>query len=136
MANQTCTPGVFSVAPERSITVAPDSRAAERLRSVNAAEPVKKMSLARSKVPSSTGWMTAGSPPASVSVPATVSSSTNERSQLANRLSSRRDFSSAPSGEEAPAITIRWESLEADMKSRGPRRSNAMAEDANDLQDQ
>src|SRR6476620_11314869 len=57
----------------------------------------------------------AGSPPASVRVPATVSSSTKERSQLAKLLSSKRDLTSAPSREDAPASTIRWESLVADM---------------------
>jgi len=50
------------------MTMAPDSRAAGRLRSVNAAEPVKKTNFARTKLPSSTGWMTAGSPAASVRV--------------------------------------------------------------------
>src|SRR5438046_6976008 len=54
--------------------------------------------------------MTAGSPPASVSVPAAPSSSSSRKSQPANLLSSSNDFSSAPSSEDAPVITIRLDS--------------------------
>src|SRR5689334_22516289 len=80
--------------------------------------------------------MTAGSPPASVKVPAAVSSSTREISHPAKRLSSSKDFSSAPRREEAPAITMRWESRGVDIESRGARRSDAIAERANKLQNQ
>src|SRR5215471_5071811 len=84
--------------------------AALRLAFVNAAEPVKNTNRALSKLPSSTGWITVASPPASVKVPAASSSSSNRKSQPANLLSSSKDFSSAPRSEDAPAITIRWDS--------------------------
>ena len=51
-----------------------------RFARVNSLEPVKNTKRARSKLSSSTGWMTAGSPPASVSVPAASSSSSRRKS--------------------------------------------------------
>src|SRR2546430_7850820 len=53
-----------------------------------------------------------GSPPASVNVPAATSSSTSRKSHAAKRLSSSNDFSSVPSSEDAPAITMRLRSEE------------------------
>src|SRR6266849_228439 len=97
------------------MTVAPEPRAAGRLRWLKASEAVKKTSLAWEKLPSSTGWMTAASPAASVSVPAAVSSSRREKAQPAKRLSCRRDFSSAPRREDALAIMMRWESRGVDI---------------------
>src|SRR6266849_3839287 len=120
MANHACAPWML--------------RAAGRLRSVNAAEPAKKMNFAREKLPSSTGWITAGSPAASVNVPTAISSSSSEKSQPAKRLSSSKDLSSAPRREDAPAITMRWESRGRGIELRSPG-SDAVAERANDLQD-
>src|SRR5215471_21696754 len=81
-----------------------------RLVLVKAAEPAKKTVQALEKLSSSTGWITAASPPASVRVPAAVSSSSRRKSEAAKRLSSSRDFSSAPRRDEAPAMTIRRDS--------------------------
>src|SRR5207248_7207100 len=83
-------------APERSTIFPPDCFAAPKFAFVNAGDPVKNTNRAFSKLPSSTGWMTVGSPPASVSVPAASSSSNNRKSQPANLLSSSSVFSSAP----------------------------------------
>src|SRR5580698_2748037 len=57
-------------APVRSITVAPDRCAACQLLSASSGEPVKKAICESSKLFSSSARMNAGSPPASVSVPA------------------------------------------------------------------
>src|SRR6266702_6354003 len=51
--------------PVKSITIAPAARAALKLRAENSREPVKNTNRALSKLPSSTGRITAGSPPAS-----------------------------------------------------------------------
>src|SRR5262249_25516058 len=91
--------------PDKSTTLAPEVRASFRLAAVNWGEPAKKMRFAWLKLSSSTGWITAASPPASVRVPAAISSSRRRKSAAAKRLSSRRDFSSAPRREDAPAMT-------------------------------
>src|SRR5258706_14648508 len=90
------------------MTIAPESRAAGRLRLVNAAEPAKKMSFAREKVPSSTGWITAGAPPASVNVPAAGCSSTKDRTQQAEGLFSRRGFKLCARGDGGPTSETLW----------------------------
>src|ERR1700676_337851 len=78
--------------------------------------------------------MMAGSPAASVSVPTAISSSSKEKSHPAKRLSSRSDLSSAPSREDAPAITMRWDTRARGMNSRGPG-NHALPDDAHELQD-
>src|SRR5438552_1971473 len=60
--------------------------------------------------------MTAASPAASVSVPTDKSSSTRRKSEAAKRDSSRRDLSSAPRREEAPAMTMRVEAMSSQLK--------------------
>src|SRR5260221_3012553 len=60
--------------------------------------------------------MTAASPAASVSVPTDGSSSTRRKSEAAKRDSSRRDLSSAPRREEAPAMTMRVEAMSCQLK--------------------
>src|SRR5438552_5525379 len=60
--------------------------------------------------------MTAASPAASVSVPTDRSSSTSPKSEAAKRDSSRRDLSSAPRREEAPAMTMRVEAMSCQLK--------------------
>src|SRR5437667_10833073 len=60
--------------------------------------------------------MTAASPAASVSVPTDRSSSTSPKSEAAKRDSSRRDLSSAPRREEAPAMTMRGEAMRCQLK--------------------
>src|SRR5215467_10852261 len=68
--SQAQTSGWPASSPERSTIRAPLRLANGRFVFVKADEPVKKMTQALSKLSSSTGWMTAASPPASVSVPA------------------------------------------------------------------
>src|SRR5258706_16471840 len=60
--------------------------------------------------------MTAASPAASVSVPTDGSSSTRRKSEAAKRDSSRRDLSSAPRREEAPAMAMRVEAMSCQLK--------------------
>src|SRR6266478_9801393 len=92
--------------PDKSTIRAPLFLARSKFLLLNAGEPVKNTIQALLKLSSSTGWIIAASPPASVSIPAKVSSSTRRKSDAAKRLSSRSAFSSAPSREEAPAMTI------------------------------
>src|SRR5579871_1223896 len=77
--------------------------------------------------------MTTASPPASVRVPAASSSSSSRKSDAANRPCSSSDFNSAPSKDEAPAITIRIDFRSRDMGSRGSR-DEAMPQQAHDVQ--
>ena len=68
-------PGEAANPPVRSMTVAPARSAAGVRWAANRPEPVKKTKRVRSKLVSSTAWMTAASPPSSVRVPASDSSS-------------------------------------------------------------
>src|SRR5438477_4065234 len=108
--SQLCTSASPASSPDKSTIRAPLRLARSRFRFVKPAEPAKKIIQAFLKLSSSTGWMMAGSPPASVRSPATDSSSTRRKSQAAKLLSSKTDLSSAPSSEDAPAITTRRDS--------------------------
>ncbi len=60
----------------------------------NPCELARNANRAPRNVSSSTRWISAASPPASVKIPAASSSSTSRKSHPANRLSSKSDFTS------------------------------------------
>src|SRR5580693_5009690 len=94
-------------APLRSITVAPDRCAAGQLRAASCCDPVKNTKRASSKLSSESARMNVGSPPASVSRPASAGSSSNTMSPAGKLRSSRTSFNSLPRREEAPTMATR-----------------------------
>src|SRR6516225_5518655 len=126
--NQGAAPGSDKVACEKSMMVAPASRDGARHCFAKALEPVRKTYFAAWNVSSSTRWMKAASPAASVRVPATSSSSTRRKSQVAKMLSSRRDFTSFPSNHDALGVPPRWHGLNGS-------RDQPVPKDADDVQD-
>src|SRR5580700_2923866 len=94
-------------APLRSITTAPERCAAGQFRAASCCEPVKNTKRASSKLSSSSARMNVGSPPASVSVPASAGSSSSTISLAGKLRSSRTSFNSLPRKEEAPTMATR-----------------------------
>src|SRR5580692_6660011 len=120
--------------PLRSITKAPARRASSAWRLENSGDPVKKANRTRSKLPSVTVSMTAGSPPASVSVPATNSSSTRRMSIAGKFDSSSHRFNSLPSRDDAPATATRTASLGEVMSLRDAKPDNGEPSSPNEGQ--
>ena len=95
-------------APVRSITVAPERCATGQFRTTSCCEPAKNTKRASSKLSSESARMNVGSPPASVSVPASAGLSSSSTTSLAGKLrSSRTSFNSLPRKDEAPTIATR-----------------------------
>src|SRR6185437_2820795 len=130
---QSRAPGVDASPPLKSITVAPARLAMGACWRAKAAEPVKNTKRTRSKLDASTFCTTVGSPPTSVRVPASGSSSTRRISPAGNPPSSIQLFKSLPGNEVAPAIAIRSDSLPRGMVLGGAR-SGSVMRGTNDVQ--
>src|SRR5271156_1802802 len=120
-------------APLRSITVAPELCATGQLRTASCCEPAKNTKRASSKLSSESARIKVGSPPASVSVPASPGSSRRTISLAGKLRSSRTSFNSLPRREEAPTMATRVDLAgPAGMVLGGPR-SEAMSHGAHQL---
>src|SRR5690348_6265726 len=96
---------------------APDCNASCQLADASCGEPVKKTNLAPEKLSGSIGLKNAGSPPASVRVPAGRVVSSRISSLAAKLPSSISCFNSFPRNEEAPTMAMRGVVFSRDILS-------------------
>src|SRR5580698_2785123 len=120
-------------APLRSITVAPERCAAGQFCTASCCEPAKNTKRASSKLSSSSARMNVGSPPASVSVPASAGSSSSTISLAGKLRSSRTSFNSLPRREEAPTMATRVDLAGPAGMVLGRPRCEAMSHGAHQL---